>query len=428
MFLKMEIAVLVGLDRPGQEENFEPALEELALLAETAGAEAVYTMVQKKEAPDPALYIGKGKAKELAELVKDLAADLVIFLEELSPSQMRNLERLLEIKIVDRTSLILDIFARRARSREGKLQVELAQLNYLLPRLTGMGSQLSRLGGGIGTRGPGETQLEIDRRVIRKRIRDLQHQIKNLRRHRRLHRSRRERNSIPVISLVGYTNAGKSTLLNALTGADIYTEDKLFATLDPSVRRAVLSGGRSVLFADTVGFIHHLPETLETAFRATLEEISASDLILHVVDLSHPSLHEHIAVVRKHLEPIVPAYSEREMMVFNKSDLAVYGDYSRGTLERDYPGALFVSALKYQGLQKLSEALIGKLESGFRKVIAYLPYSESSLLEKIKRSGSILSMKYHGDYLTVTARVDEVMAGRLLAYESPPVKSNSRRD
>ncbi len=306
-----EKAILVGLDsnRPG--EDIEHAMNELSLLAATAGADVVAEVIQKRTASDPANYIGKGKVEELAALIEYHAADMVIFNDELTPSQIRNLDRKLEAKIIDRTNLILDIFARRALSREGKLQVELAQMQYLLPRLIGLGNQLSRLGGGIGTRGPGETQLEVDRRVIRRRISDLKKEISALRKHRALHRHRRKRNRQQVISLVGYTNAGKSTLLNALTGADLYTEDKLFATLDPMVRRGTLNGVKEVLFSDTVGFIEKLPGQLISAFQATLEELNAADVLLHVVDLSHPEHFKQIEVVRNHIAAIDQQFQKK---------------------------------------------------------------------------------------------------------------------
>lgn len=417
--LDREKAILVGLDRPGQAEIFETAMAELELLVDTAGAEIVADLVQKRAAPDPAYYIGPGKAQELADMVEHLEASLIIFMDELTPSQVRNLEQMMEAKIVDRTALILDIFARRARSREGKLQVELAQLQYLLPRLVGLGKQLSRLGGGIGTRGPGETQLEVDRRVIRKRIADLQKETKDLRRHRALHRQRRQRSLQPVVSLVGYTNAGKSTLLNTLTGAELYTEDKLFATLDPSVRRGCLPGGKQVLYTDTVGFIQFLPKTLETAFRATLEEIAAADLLLHVVDLNHPDYENQVVIVRDHLVRIVPDYYVRELLVFNKTDL-LEEDFNYALLQRDYPGASFMSAHTGAGMNDLHMKIAAMLEGGHHQIKVYLPYSESALLNQIRQHGKVLELDYQESCVAVAARVEPALAYKLLPFVVPP--------
>ncbi len=396
-------------------------MEELALLAETAGAEVLSRMVQQRAAPDPAFYIGKGKAQELAEAVEMSGAGLVIFNDELSPSQVRNLDRILDAKIVDRTALILDIFARRARSRAGKLQVELAQLHYLLPRLTGLGSQLSRLGGGIGTRGPGETQLETDRRTIRKRMGDLEKEISSLRRHRALHRRQRRRSRRIVAGLVGYTNAGKSTLLNALTGADLYTENKLFATLDPSVRRGRLEDGRVILFADTVGFIRHLPKQLVAAFQATLEEIGAADILLHVVDISHPQYPSQIEIVRRHLSRLDPGFEERELLVFNKIDL-VENPAGRSFLEREYPGACFLSARLGEGLHSLNEALARIIDGQGERVKAFLPYRQGALLDQIRRRGNLLSLQYRPCCIEVEARVGPSLSRRLAPYSRPPAE------
>ena len=418
--LDLEKAILVGLDRgAGGGPGIEAAMEELALLTVTAGAEVLSRMVQRRAAPDPAFYIGKGKVQELAEAVEMSGAGLVIFNDELSPSQVRNLDRSLDAKIVDRTALILDIFARRARSRAGKLQVELAQLHYLLPRLTGLGSQLSRLGGGIGTRGPGETQLEADRRTIRKRMGDLEGEIGSLRRHRELHRQQRRRSRRPVAGLVGYTNAGKSTLLNALTGADLYTEDKLFATLDPSVRRGRLEDGRIILFTDTVGFIRHLPKQLVTAFQATLEEIAAADILIHVVDISHPEYVEQIEIVRRHLSLLDPGFEERELLVFNKIDL-VEILAERSFLEREYPGACFLSARRGEGLHSLNDALARIMDGQSEKVKAFLPYRQGALLEQIRRSGNLLSLQYRPRCIEVEAQVGPSLSSKLAPYSRPP--------
>ncbi len=374
-------------------------------------------VIQKRTAPDRANYIGKGKVEELAALVEYHAADMVIFNDELSPSQIRNLDRMIETKLIDRTNLILDIFARRALSREGKLQVELAQMHYLLPRLIGLGNQLSRLGGGIGTRGPGETQLEVDRRVIRRRINDLKKEINALRKHRALHRQRRKRNRQQVISLVGYTNAGKSTLLNALTGADQYTEDKLFATLDPTVRRGSLNGAKEVLFTDTVGFIEKLPSQLISAFQATLEELNAADVLLHVVDLSHPDYLKQVEVVRNHIAAIDQDYHEREIMVFNKTDL-VDDPSEKAYLEREFPEASFISALNKTGLGGLKEIITAYLNNQRCCMKIYLPYSEGKLYSELQQYGEVLSVNSKTEHLEIEVSVDPEMAHKLEPFTS----------
>ncbi len=414
---KRERAILVGLDTGRDNEDMEHSMAELTLLADTAGAEATETIIQKRDTPDRAYYIGRGKVEEIAALVNMLDADMVIFNEELSPSQIRNLDSSLGVKVIDRTALILDIFARRALSREGKLQVELAQMQYLLPRLIGLGNQLSRLGGGIGTRGPGETQLEVDRRVIRRRISDLKKEITKLRKQRSLHRERRKRNRFNVISLVGYTNAGKSTLLNTLTGSDLYTEDKLFATLDPMVRRGTVSINREVLFTDTVGFIEQLPRQLVTAFQATLEEISVADLLLHVVDINHPDHLNQIKVVREHLSKIDPDYSRRELLAFNKVDLPEE-ETNRAYLEREYPQASFISARTGEGVEELKDKIAANIMKQRYRIKIHLPYSEGKLLSEIQERGDIESVDYKSNQIIINAVVDKDLADRLNPFIS----------
>ena len=317
----MEKVILVGRYNPRTDESaFTYSMEELKSLSETAGAAVATVVTQSRERVDPSTYIGSGKLEEIDRLCKELEIDAVIFNDELSPSQQTNIATSLQVKVVDRTQLILDIFAGRARSREGRLQVELAQLEYLLPRLTGFGIGLSRLGGGIGTRGPGETQLETDRRHIRRRIGEIKKQLDTIVRHREQYREHRRRKQVFQIALVGYTNAGKSTLFNRLTQSTSYEENQLFATLDPLTRRFRTPNGFETLMTDTVGFIQHLPTALVAAFRSTLEEVSEANLLVHVVDLSHPDRHQHVKTVDKLLEEL-GAGSIPRLMLYNKKDL-----------------------------------------------------------------------------------------------------------
>jgi len=354
-----EKAVLVGVHwGHHSQEDMEDSLEELRSLAETAGAEVVGVVGQRRERPDPATLVGRGKLEEIASIVGEKGADLVIFDQDLSPSQQRNLENRLGVKVLDRTALILDIFAIHAHSKEGKAQVEMAQLQYSLTRLTGRGTELSRLGGGIGTRGPGETKLEVDRRRIHQRIRTLRKELQELSRVRRIKRKKRERFSIPVFALVGYTNAGKSSLLNAMSRARVLVEDKLFSTLDPVTRRIVLPDGRTALLTDTVGFINHLPHQLVEAFKSTLEEVREADVLIHVMDASARELERKVRVVEGILEeigagnlPVIPA--------LNKTDLIE--EERRRELERAFPGAIFISALTGQGLEDLRSEMLSRL-------------------------------------------------------------------
>ena len=354
-----ERAALVGLFT-GSSRHFDPehSLDELAGLAAAAGASVVLRVLQKNPRPDPATFLGRGKVETLAAAAAEARADVVIFDNELSPAQLRNLEAALDRKVLDRTQLILDIFAGRARTREGKLQVELAQLQYLMPRLVGAGGALSRLGGGIGTRGPGETKLETDRRRIRHRISMVSDEIEVVRRRRSQLRERRQKSSVPVVALVGYTNAGKTTLFNALTGDAAVASDALFVTLDPLVRKVKLPDRRELLVSDTVGFIERLPHSLVAAFRATLEEVAAADLLLHVIDASSPERDRHIAAVRSVLAE-VGAERVPVVEVFNKCDQLEAAERAR--IRAVYPSALCVSALTGEGRDDLVAVLEGRL-------------------------------------------------------------------
>lgn len=349
-----EVALLVGLKRRNQPHpEAEDSLEELAQLAVSAGALPTLQVLQERGTPDPRYLIGSGKVHEIAELCRS-GVDLVIFDEDLTGSQQRNLEEACGCKVIDRTGLILDIFAQRARSKEGKLQVELAQLKYLLPRLTGHGKLLSRLGGGIGTRGPGETQLEVDRRRIRRRILKIEEELQKVRRHRALLRRPRQKRALPTAALVGYTNAGKSSLLNALTSASVPVEDKLFATLDPTLRKVPLPNGRAVLLSDTVGFIRKLPHQLVAAFQATLEEVVEADLLLHVIDVSHPGWREQEQAVETILEELGVA-AKPLIRVYNKVDRLPHPEAI--TFLARKPKRVTTSAVTGAGLGDLKEAI-----------------------------------------------------------------------
>ena len=408
-----ERAVLVGLDRAGDTER---SLEELARLAETAGARPVASVVQRRTRPDPGRYLGRGKVEEVLRATEAHAADVVLVNEELSPVQQRTLERDLDVKVLDRTALVLDIFARRARSREGRLQVELAQMNYLLPRLTGRGVWLSRLGGGIGTRGPGETKLEVDRRRVRERITDLQREIDAIQDRRKRQRWPREAAGIPQVALVGYTNAGKSTLLNALTGANAFVEDRLFATLDPTLRRLVLPSRRPVVMADTVGFIQRLPTQLVAAFRGTLEEVTSASLLVHVIDASHPSWSSQAEVVRRVLGEI-GAGGHPVVTVFNKADLLRPDEADE--LASDHPEAVVISAARRAGLPRLLGVIDRTLPEPWIRVRTEIPYSEPRLLARIYREGRVLNRTYGPHGVKITAEVPGPLAVQLRARGKP---------
>jgi GTP-binding protein HflX len=366
--VETEKAFLVGIDSKDSADGWsiDSSLEELSYLTKTASAEVVGRMSQKLERPSPTYYLGRGKLEELTNLKEKCSYSVVVFNDELSPRQQRNLEDTLKVKVIDRTALILDIFARRAQTREGQLQVELAQHQYLLPRLAGQWSHLERLGGGIGTRGPGESQLETDRRLIRRRIQHLQRQIEAIRRHRALYRRKRKESRIPVVALVGYTNAGKSTLLNALSRADVLVEDKLFSTLDPVTRRLDLSDGRQFLLTDTVGFIHKLPPSIVAAFRATLEELAEADLLLHVVDITHKNASEQLQTVQAILYDLGLG-KKPQLTVLNKMDVAARDQEEMNNLATISDlkplddNTITISALKGWGLGQLMRLIARRL-------------------------------------------------------------------
>ena len=404
-----ERCLLLGLSLQGAQAEALESMLELRRLAESAGAEVLGSELQQRRAPDPALYFGEGKVEEIKQLAQGLDCSLLVVNDELKPSQQRNLEGALELKIIDRTQLILDIFAQRAQTAEGKLQVELAQLSYLLPRLVGMGSILSRLGGGIGTRGPGETKLETDRRRLRERIAQLKEEMDAVARTRGLHREHRRKSRAYCVALAGYTNAGKSSLFNALTDGAAFVEDRLFATLDPTVRpvNTARPGALPLLLSDTVGFIRKLPHSLVAAFRATLEEIAEADLIVRVLDASSPQFEAHLATVDEVLEDILreqgsPALAERaSMLVFNKCDLLKPAQIK--ALKEAWPKAAFVSALDGSQLAELAEEFQRRSQAGLKKLSYFLPPDKASLLAKHYDSLAVLSQDWGAKGLKVEA-------------------------
>jgi GTP-binding protein HflX len=404
---------LVGVELPSHDHTFEIeySLEELERLAETAGAKVVQKFKQQLRSVTPATLIGHGKVDEIQASVRDLQPDLVIVDEDLTPAQQRNLEFAFKIRVIDRSQLILDIFAQRARSNEGKLQVELAQLEYLLPRLTRQWTHLSRLGGGIGTRGPGETQLEVDRRRVRERISHLKRRLKTVERTRTLQRKEREEVPFATVALVGYTNAGKSTLMNTLTRAGVFVEDKLFATLDPTTRALRLPNGDKVMLVDTVGFISKIPHALIEAFKGTLEEVRSADLLLHLVDLASPLFEEQIRVIDEVLNEIgaggIPA-----LLVPNKIDVVPSAPIQR-LKNHAVEGVCPISALTGAGIDRLL-ALIGTiLDQGKERFEACFPSAQAGLLSLLRERGRIIKETYEDSEIRVTALVTPKLAGQM---------------
>ena len=404
-------AILAGLSAPclTREENAtDQSLEELAALLDTAGGTCLATVLQNRSAPDPRTFVGEGKTAEIKELVQSLGADIVVFDNPLSPSQQRVLTEELGVTVMDRSALILDIFAKRARTSEGRLQVALAQYKYLLPRLTGMWKHLERQEGAIGTRGPGETQLESDRRHIHRKIAKLEEDLKDVRRVRATQRERREKNEVPVVAIVGYTNAGKSTLLNALTGAGIPANDRLFDTLDTTTRTLAISDTCTVLISDTVGFISKLPHQLVDAFKATLEELTFADLLLHVIDASQPDWREQAQVVDKLIQEL-GAGSTPRLEVFNKCDKFV------GDILPHGEDMVSISAKTGAGLNDLLSAIEKRLDAGARRVELRLPYDKSGLLDQLYREAKVEKVDY-GETIIVTAVCTPKTLGRLREY------------
>jgi GTPase len=410
-----ERALLIGLEKQGISKwDLQDSLDELRELASSAGAKVVDTVTQKLPKPTAPYYIGRGKAESIKESCQDQHVTSVIFDDELSPAQGRNLENLFARKVLDRTQLILDIFAQRARSREGRLQIELAQLQYLLPRLTRMWHHLSRQTGGIGTRGPGETQLEVDRRRVQERIARLERELESVRKTRAIQRQGRKRRQWPVAAVVGYTNAGKSTLLNLLTGADVVAEDKLFATLDPTTRSFVLPNKQRVLLTDTVGFLRKLPHTLIESFKATLEEVSEADLLIHIADLSHPRVDEQMDAVDQVIKEL-DAYGKQTLLVFNKIDNLPNRELVDSYLKR-LPGSVAISARAGEGVNKLVEALEHALSSWRLRSRFRIPANESALIAEIHRVGHVVELRYEGSDALIVAHVPPDLAQKLDRY------------
>ncbi len=411
--LRLERVILVGVWTEGSVKDAENSMEELAALAETAGSTVLDALIQRRDKPDPATFIGSGKVSELKEIVKSTGADTVVCDGELSPSQLRNLEDKVKVKVVDRTALILDIFAQHAKSKEGKAQVELAQMSYMLPRLRGWGDSLSRQAGGIGGRGPGETKIEVDRRRIRDKMSKLRREIGDMKVARDTKRQERKRNSIPSVAIAGYTNAGKSSLLNRLTNAGVLVQNALFATLDPTVRRSETSDGRTYTLSDTVGFVKHLPHDLIDAFKSTLEEVSGADVIVHVVDGSHADPLGQIKAVRGVIADVGGAKIP-EIIALNKADIADPQVIAQVLIQE--PDAYLVSVHSGVGIEKLIRAIESSLPRPRIEIRTVLPYERGDLVSQIHEHGEILSQEYLPEGTSLHALVDGSLAHALEKY------------
>lgn len=411
--LRLERVVLVGVWTEGSITDAENSMEELAALAETAGSTVLDALIQRRDKPDPATFIGSGKVSELKGIVKSTGADTVVCDGELSPSQLKNLEDKVKVKVVDRTALILDIFAQHAKSKEGKAQVELAQMSYMLPRLRGWGDSLSRQAGGIGGRGPGETKIEVDRRRIRDKMAKLRREINAMKTARDTKRQERRRNSIPSVAIAGYTNAGKSSLINRLTNAGVLVQNALFATLDPTVRRSETSDGRVYTLSDTVGFVKHLPHDLIDAFKSTLEEVSGADVIVHVVDGSHPDPLGQISAVREVIDEIGGAKIP-EIIAINKADIA--DPETMALILRQEPDAYPISVHTGAGITELVRAIETSLPRPRVEVRTLVPYNRGDLVSQIHEHGEILSEEYLAEGTSLHALVDGSLAHALEKY------------
>lgn len=429
--LRLERVVLVGVWTDGTATDSEASMAELAALAETAGSEVLEGLIQRRDKPDPSTYIGSGKAQELREVVLATGADTVICDGELSPAQLTALEKAVKVKVIDRTALILDIFAQHATSREGKAQVALAQMEYMLPRLRGWGESMSRQaggraggsGGGVGLRGPGETKIETDRRRIRERMARLRREIKDMKQVRDTQRSRRVRSDLPSIAIVGYTNAGKSSLLNALTGAGVLVQDALFATLEPTTRRAEFDDGRPFVLTDTVGFVRHLPTQLVEAFRSTLEEVVDADLLVHVVDGSDVNPVAQINAVRQVVSEVFADYgtqqdgdAPQELVVVNKVDAA--SDLTLAKLRHALPGAVFVSARTGDGIDALRRRIAELAVPADTAVDVVIPYHRGDLVARLHADGRVQQEEHNAEGTRIRARVPVALAGRLREFSA----------
>lgn len=413
-----ERALLVGLERKGHDKwAVQDSLIELRELAESAGTEVVDTITQKRDAPSAPTFVGKGKVEELAALCREKSANTVIFDDDLSPAQGRNLGDILgnDVKVLDRTELVLDIFAQRAQTKEAKIQVELAQLQYMLPRLTGLWTHLSRQRGGVGTRGPGEQQLEVDRRRIMEKIARLRRDLDEVRKNRRVERGGRQKLHWPLVSIIGYTNTGKSTLMNALTGANVLAEDKLFATLDPTTRKVRLSNNQNILLSDTVGFLRKLPHHLVESFQATLEEVAEADLLLHVVDVSHPQAREQIEAVEVVLHEI-HAWGKPTVIALNKTDRLENGDAILEKFQREFHSAVAISAKNQTNLDVLLDEITNQLSDRRVNVTLSIPHDRSKAIALVYRSGYVTARTMDDGNVVLTAQIPRVLAGELKPY------------